>query len=76
VEDSDELREMIADYIKRPVEVDAPNRESVPMPPSKYSDIKSQLDVYRDLRAQISLDASNLPSICCYTFHNTANTLL
>lgn len=38
---------------------------------SRGTDIQAEIDSLKDLRKRISLGSASLPSICCYTFHNT-----
>lgn len=38
---------------------------------SRGTDIQAEIDSLRDLRHRVSLGSASLPSICCYTFHNT-----
>ncbi|CAG8582093.1 3601_t:CDS:10 [Paraglomus occultum] len=55
--------------------IEAPDRNDVPLPPSKGSDIQAKIEELFELRHRIKLGASTLPSICFYTFHNTYDSL-
>ncbi|KAI9330954.1 WD40-repeat-containing domain protein [Obelidium mucronatum] len=70
---NEELRKLI----KREGDPDAPNRDDVPMPPPKFSDVKKELEALKEAREQLSKASVSItaPSICCYTFHNTYDTL-
>jgi transcription initiation factor TFIID subunit 5 len=37
------------------------------------ADIVPELNELRDARARVKLSDTNLPSICCYTFHNAGD---
>ncbi|KAJ3324149.1 Transcription initiation factor TFIID subunit 5 [Boothiomyces sp. JEL0866] len=52
-----------------------PTLEDVPLPPKKLIDIQSEIEYLRDLRLRVNLNSNHLPSIVCYTFHNTENQL-
>jgi transcription initiation factor TFIID subunit 5 len=69
--DGPTLLEDVRRILSQPPEEDAPLPTDVPLPPKKMSDIESELSHLRDLRARVQLSDSSLPSICCYTFHNT-----
>lgn len=38
---------------------------------SRGTDITAEIDSLKNLNHRIPLNESSLPSICCYTFHNT-----
>ncbi|KAL1915070.1 uncharacterized protein VTP21DRAFT_7775 [Calcarisporiella thermophila] len=61
--------------IKQEPSTDAALKDDIPIPPFKSSDIKAEIDALRDLRKRVSLGSGSLPSICCYTFHNTHDEL-
>ncbi|ORY45310.1 WD40 repeat-like protein [Rhizoclosmatium globosum] len=70
---SAELRKLI----KREGAEDAPHRDDVPQPPPKFSDVKKETEALKEALAQLSKKnvAPTSPSICCYTFHNTYDTM-
>ncbi|RKP37739.1 WD40-repeat-containing domain protein [Dimargaris cristalligena] len=61
--------------IKKEPLTDAPGLQDVPFPPHKTFDVKEQLRQLADVRKTVSLSREALPSICCYTFHNTYDSL-
>ncbi|KAJ3189482.1 hypothetical protein HDU85_003113 [Gaertneriomyces sp. JEL0708] len=44
-------------------------------PPSKLQDIPATVRILRDAANRATLGPTSLPSICCYTFHNTYGRL-
>ncbi|OBZ87275.1 Transcription initiation factor TFIID subunit 5 [Choanephora cucurbitarum] len=54
--------------------VDGPALGDIPLPPYRGTDIQAELDLLKDLQHRMPLNDS-LPSICCYTFHNTHDSL-
>ena len=55
---------------------DAPNPVvAVPLAPKKLSDITKEIEELREIRQRVELSSNTLPSICCYTFHNTCDGL-
>ncbi|KAI8835357.1 WD40-repeat-containing domain protein [Chytriomyces cf. hyalinus JEL632] len=57
---------------------DTPSRETVPQPPPKFTDVKKEVQALRDVREQLlrsSKGGMADPSISCFTFHNTYDTL-
>nr|KAJ3423236.1 Transcription initiation factor TFIID subunit 5 [Polyrhizophydium stewartii] len=68
--DTEELKQQLEAMIKAPVDPDAPRRDNVPLPNRRRFELQEELDHLRDLRSQIKLGPSALPSICCYTMHN------
>ncbi|KAJ3341732.1 Transcription initiation factor TFIID subunit 5, partial [Kappamyces sp. JEL0680] len=73
--DGGTLLEQVRAVLNAPRDDDGPALEDVPFPPKKLSDITAELNALRDVRARVSLGDKTLPSICCYTFHNAADTL-
>ncbi|KAI9353330.1 WD40-repeat-containing domain protein [Zopfochytrium polystomum] len=69
--DVGEMRDELLSNLKREPPPDAPARETVPLPNPKFSDILREIESFKELKARINLDRTTLPSICCYTFHNT-----
>jgi transcription initiation factor TFIID subunit 5 len=61
--------------IDAPIDENSPDPEAVPFPPKKLSDIQAEIELLRDIRHRLDCDDKTLPSICCYTFHNTHDSL-
>ncbi|CEP13051.1 hypothetical protein [Parasitella parasitica] len=55
--------------------VDGPHFGDIPLPPYRGTDITAEIDSLKNLNHRIPLNESSLPSICCYTFHNTHDSL-
>ncbi|KAJ3075974.1 Transcription initiation factor TFIID subunit 5 [Podochytrium sp. JEL0797] len=82
--DKEEHRVELRALIKREETADenTPSRESVPQPLPKFTDVKKELDALKEIRLQMAKNASgspaaatSAPNVCCYTFHNTYDTL-
>lgn len=56
-------------------EENMPPRDRVPLPKFKEEDVSMEILSLQELRNQIKLSRSELPSIACYTFHNTHDAL-
>ncbi|KAI7900010.1 WD40-repeat-containing domain protein [Cokeromyces recurvatus] len=54
---------------------DGPAFGDIPLPPYRGTDITTQIESLKNLTHTIPLNESSLPSICCYTFHNTHDSL-
>eukprot|EP00835_Amoeboradix_gromovi_P000289 NODE_10_length_47437_cov_0.363429.p7 type:complete len:552 gc:universal NODE_10_length_47437_cov_0.363429:41566-39911(-) len=52
---------------------DKPPYNRVPMPAPTYLDVQNELIDLNDLKHRIQVNNRFLPSICCYTLHNTNN---
>ncbi|ORX87064.1 WD40 repeat-like protein [Anaeromyces robustus] len=50
-------------------------KEQVPLPVRKLIDISNDVKNLKDVSKRAKLDNTKLPSICCYTFHNTHHSL-
>jgi len=50
-------------------------KEQVPLPVRKLIDISADIKNLKDISKRAKLDNTKLPSICCYTFHNTHHGL-
>ncbi|KAI8140498.1 WD40-repeat-containing domain protein [Fennellomyces sp. T-0311] len=61
--------------IKQEATADGPAFGDIPFPPYRGTDIEAELESLKDLRKRVSLGSASLPSICCYTFHNTHDGL-
>ncbi|KAI8062763.1 WD40-repeat-containing domain protein [Gilbertella persicaria] len=55
--------------------VDGPAFGDIPLPPYRGTDIQAELDSLKDMNYRMPLNETSLPSICCYTFHNTHDSL-
>ncbi|KAI8903095.1 WD40-repeat-containing domain protein [Gorgonomyces haynaldii] len=69
IEDGPEIKQLIEK--EKEMDVDAPSRENVPLPPKKFSDFKQDIEMKRHELKRQPLSTTSLPSICCYTFMNT-----
>lgn len=54
---------------------DGPAFGDIPMPPYRGTDIAAEIESLKNLSHRIPLNDTSLPSICCYTFHNTHDSL-
>ncbi|CDH56267.1 transcription initiation factor tfiid subunit 5 [Lichtheimia corymbifera JMRC:FSU:9682] len=61
--------------VKQETTADGPAFGDIPLPQYRGTDIQAEIDSLKDLRKRISLGSASLPSICCYTFHNTHDDL-
>ncbi|KAJ1974924.1 Transcription initiation factor TFIID subunit 5 [Dimargaris xerosporica] len=61
--------------IKKEPGTDAPAPLDVPYPPHKAADVQVMVQELKDIRKRVALSQEALPSICCYTFHNTYDRL-
>ncbi|KAI9311313.1 WD40-repeat-containing domain protein [Dichotomocladium elegans] len=61
--------------VKQEATADGPAFGDIPFPPYRGTDIQAEIDSLNDLRKRVSLGSASLPSICCYTFHNTHDGL-
>lgn len=52
-----------------------PPRDRIPLPRFKEQDVSMEISALQELRNQIKLGRSELPSIACYTFHNTHDAM-
>lgn len=52
-----------------------PPRDRIPLPKFKEQDITMEISNFQELREQIKLSRSELPSIGCYTFHNSHDAI-
>ena len=53
----------------------APSRDTVPLPPPKLIDITASVKALHEAKSRVGMAASNVPTICQYTLHNTYDTL-
>ncbi|KAL0080985.1 WD40-repeat-containing domain protein [Phycomyces blakesleeanus] len=61
--------------VKQESMTDGPAFGDIPVPPYRGTDIQAEIDSLKDLGKRITLGSTSLPSICCYTFHNTHDSL-
>ncbi|KAJ3108088.1 Transcription initiation factor TFIID subunit 5 [Phlyctochytrium planicorne] len=66
--------ELMKELVSEPLQ-DSPMRDNIPMPYPKFTDVTRTIETLKELRNRVKLTAGILPSICCYTFHNTYNSL-
>eukprot|EP00834_Sanchytrium_tribonematis_P005412 NODE_325_length_9674_cov_0.932846.p4 type:complete len:339 gc:universal NODE_325_length_9674_cov_0.932846:7785-8801(+) len=52
---------------------DRPAYDRVPQPPLTHFDLENEIEELRDLKRMMQVTNRYLPSICCYTLHNTNN---
>ncbi|KAI8092762.1 WD40-repeat-containing domain protein [Halteromyces radiatus] len=55
--------------------VNSPALNDIPLPPYRGTDIQAEINLLKDIQKRLPLGHDSLPSICCYTFHNTYDTL-
>ncbi|KAH9386410.1 transcription initiation factor TFIID subunit 5 [Nematocida major] len=60
---------------KKKLENMPPPIDRVPVPSPSASQIASEIDKLRDLAKRMNVGKHQMPSICCYTVHNTFGTL-
>jgi transcription initiation factor TFIID subunit 5 len=53
----------------------APSRDRVPLPRFRDHEVLMEISALQELRDQIKLSRSELPSIACYSFHNTHDSM-
>ncbi|KAJ3120958.1 Transcription initiation factor TFIID subunit 5, partial [Physocladia obscura] len=78
--DAEPLRDELRKLIKREGGEDTPSRDAVPMPPPKFTDVKKEVEALKELREKLNRQKATTtksitPSITCFTFHNTYDTL-
>ncbi|KAJ3001004.1 Transcription initiation factor TFIID subunit 5 [Globomyces sp. JEL0801] len=73
--DSALLLEDVQKILSSTADGDAPQPDGVPLPPKNLTDLNSELATLRDIRERVNLSSTTLPSICCYTFHNTGDLI-
>ncbi|KAG2215866.1 hypothetical protein INT45_006353 [Circinella minor] len=61
--------------VKQEATADGPAFGDIPLPQYRGTDIEAELESLKDLRKRVSLGNASLPSVCCYTFHNTHDGL-
>ncbi|KAI8976819.1 WD40-repeat-containing domain protein [Pilobolus umbonatus] len=55
--------------------LEGPQPGDIPLPPYRGTDIQTEIEALKDVNHRISLNSTSLPSICCFTFHNTHDSL-
>lgn len=73
-ENSEQLLEIFKG-IQEKLNEDPLPKEQVPLPVRKLIDISTDIKNLKDISKRAKLDNTKLPSICCYTFHNTHHGL-
>ncbi|KAI9018302.1 WD40 repeat-like protein [Hyaloraphidium curvatum] len=53
----------------------SPSRDRIPLPASKFSDISTKIAALVEASKAVNTGPQSLPSVCCYTFHNTYGNL-
>ncbi|GAA5796577.1 hypothetical protein HPULCUR_001950 [Helicostylum pulchrum] len=54
---------------------DGPSFGDIPLPPYRGIDISAEIEALNNINHRMPLNDGSLPSICCYTFHNTHDSL-
>ncbi|KAG2177933.1 hypothetical protein INT43_003180 [Umbelopsis isabellina] len=54
---------------------DGPAFGDIPMPPYRGTDVQAEVQEIKDIQKRLALNSTSLPSVCCYTFHNTHDSL-
>ncbi|RUS15873.1 WD40-repeat-containing domain protein [Endogone sp. FLAS-F59071] len=57
--------------VKQEAGMEGPAPGEIPLPPYRGTDVQAELDAIKDLRKRLLFGPGSLPSVCCYTFHNT-----
>lgn len=57
--------------LKKKKAENAPPPNRIPVPPSTSSKLVSEIEKLRDLAKRITVGREHLPSVCCYTVHNS-----
>ncbi|CEI89162.1 hypothetical protein RMCBS344292_03530 [Rhizopus microsporus] len=68
----------LLDIFKKEIQeysLDGPSPHDVPLPPYRGTDIRAEIEHLKDVSQRLALNETSLPSICCYTFHNTHDSL-
>ncbi|KAG4086570.1 WD40 repeat-like protein [Neocallimastix lanati (nom. inval.)] len=73
-ENSEQLLEIFKG-IQEKLNEDPLPKDQVPLPSRKLIDISADIKNLKDISKRAKLDNNKLPSICCYTFHNTHHGL-
>ncbi|KAI8332903.1 WD40-repeat-containing domain protein [Chlamydoabsidia padenii] len=55
--------------------VNGPAMNDIPLPPYRGTDVQAEVNLLKDMGKRLPLGHDSLPSICCYTFHNTYDNL-
>lgn len=57
--------------LKKKKSENVPDYERIPLPTPSASQIAAEIDKLRDLSKRINVGKNQMPSICCYTIHNS-----
>ena len=49
----------------------SPLRTRIPLPPNTPSTTAAEIEKFKEMSKKANISKTQLPSICCYTFHNT-----
>ncbi|KAI8875847.1 WD40 repeat-like protein [Backusella circina FSU 941] len=69
---------LLLDRFKKHVQdstIDGPAFGDIPLPPYRGTDIQAEIEFLNNINHRVPLGPNSLPSICCYTFHNTSDNL-
>jgi transcription initiation factor TFIID subunit 5 len=66
-----EYLDQFVSLLKKKQGENIPPLERIPVPAQSSSQIANEIEKLRDLSKRINVGKSHLPSICCYTVHNT-----
>ncbi|KAI8578790.1 hypothetical protein K450DRAFT_245543 [Umbelopsis ramanniana AG] len=67
---------LLETYKKAQQEVpNGPAFGDIPMPPYRGTDVQAEVQAIKDIQKRLVLNSTSLPSVCCYTFHNTHDSL-
>lgn len=53
-----------------------PSRTRIPLPAPSASQMSAEIEKVKEASKKVALGRSSLPSVCCFTFHNTYEGLL
>ncbi|OAG31665.1 transcription initiation factor TFIID subunit 5 [Nematocida displodere] len=70
-----EYLDQFLSILKKKKSENAPPHDRVPTPQMGASQIASEIDKIRDLSKRINVGKNQMPSVCCYTVHNTSEGL-
>ncbi|CAO3598589.1 unnamed protein product [Absidia cylindrospora] len=77
-ENSDAAPGSLLDLFKKVTQeqcVNGPDLNDIPLPQYRGTDIQAEVNSLKDMGKRLPLGHDSLPSICCYTFHNTYDSL-
>ncbi|KAI8073004.1 WD40-repeat-containing domain protein [Gongronella butleri] len=74
-DEANQQPETPGDSVTQEEAVNGPAAHDIPLPPRHGTDMQAKVDAIKDLAKRLPLGPDSLPSICCFTFHNTYHTL-